>query len=298
MQYCYRAYGCNLVSDIAFEQLLTGTDAAFETITIEQCDSFADPPKGARRIGPSVIAAPNYISLDIDGVLRFVAENGTTLRYRPYENLDPLSLQVFLMGSGLGSLLMQRNFLVLHGNGVEVDGNCIICVGPSGVGKSTTAAGLMRRGYRVMSDDVCAIDDHGRLVPGVPHIKLWQEAANGLSVDTVGLSRVRPEMEKFRVPMEDAFCADNTPVKRIYVLAPHETDTVTCEALTGLDIFTALQTNTYRLPFIDGLGLSVDHFQKIAALSQRVVVKTVRRPMAGFKLDELLDVLIADATGD
>lgn len=297
MPYRYRAYGCNIASDIPFLQLMPGMDPALDTISIRRCDTLPDAPEEATRLGPFSIAAPNFLSVNVDQVVHIVALSGDTLLYRPHEKSDATSLQVFLLGSGLGGLLMQRKFLVMHGNAVQINGTCTLCVGKSGAGKSTTAAGLMQRGFRVMSDDVCAINDYSQIIPGIPHIKLWQNSADHLEIKTEGLSRIRPELEKYRIPMDDAFLAGPLSIKRVYVLSPAQTDTVTCETITGHKKLAALRANTYRLPFVKGMGLESLHFRQIAHLAQQVTVKLVRRPTEGFKLDQLLDVLIADATG-
>lgn len=293
--YGYLAYGYNLISDMPLAQLLPGTDPALDTVTLSRRDSLPEGPQDVKNIGPFVKAATNYLFMQISEVVDFVALDGTTLLYRPHDGVDLPSLQVFLLGSGLGALLMQRDLLVIHGNAIEIDGVCVLCVGPSGVGKSTTALALMQRGYRVISDDVCAINAKGQIIPGIPHIKLWQEAADNLKVQTAGLSRIRPELEKYRVPMGDSFCGDPIDVRRIYVLSPHNSGDIVCETLKGRDKFLALRGNTYRPRFVDGLGMRSAHFQQITTLSQQVTVKRLKRPSSGFQLDRLLDALIADA---
>ncbi|MEP5152131.1 hypothetical protein [Planktotalea sp.] len=293
--YRYRAYGCNIVSDIPFENLTEGADPSRDTITIRRCDSLPDAPKDARAFGNFGMAGAQYLSLNIDGFVRFSALNGNTLLYCPHETATNGTLQVFLLGSGLGTILAQRDFLVLHGNAVEIDGCGMVCVGPSGAGKSTTAAGLMQRGFRVISDDVCAIDAQGQIVPGIPYFKLWQDAASGLNIETTGLSRVHPQLEKYRVAMADAFCADPVDVRMIFVLARSGSQDFTCETLTGHAKFTALRANTYRLEHVEGMGLAERHFQQLHRLSQRITVKRIGRPVSGFHLDQLLDFLLTQA---
>ena len=156
----------------------------------------------------------------------------------------------------------------------------------------------MQRGFRVISDDVCAINAQGQIVPGIPHIKLWQDAADGLDVKTGELTRIRPEMEKYRVPLGDAFWTDAVDVRTIYVLSPLSSEIVICEVLTGRDKFSALRSNTYRLPNVVGMGLAKQHFEQLTALSQRVRVKRVCRTVSGFHLDQLLDVLVVDASAE
>lgn len=295
--YSYRAYGYNLKSDIPFAQLLPGVDPFLDTITIRRVETLPEAPDDLQQIGPYAYASANYLALQVHELVDFVALDGKTLLYCPHPNSDQASLQVFLLGSGLGALLMQREFLVLHGNSVEIDGACIVCVGPSGVGKSTTAAGLMKRGFRVLSDDVCAVNSKSQIVPGIPHLKLWQEAAEGLQLETEGLSRIRPELAKYRIPMDDAFCANPIAIKTIYLLTPHQSDAITCDTITGHSKFSALRNNTYRLRYVQGLGLGAVHFRQLTELAKTVTVKRVQRPSSGFHLDRLLDVLVADAQG-
>lgn len=296
LPYSYRAYGCNLQSDIPLSRLSPGTDPGLDTITIQRCEVLPKVPDAARQLGSVAWAARNYLSLNIEGVVHFVAQNGNALHYSPHDGIDDMSVDLFLMGSGLGAILMQRELLVMHGNAIEIDGTCIMCVGPSGVGKSTTAAGLMQRGYRVMSDDVCAIDRHHRIVPGMPHIKLWQETADELGVNTTKLARVRPGFAKFGVPLDDAFCADLVPIRVIYALESHDSDEILCETLKAHPKFMTLRANTYRLPFVRGMDLGPLHFEQLTTLSHHVTVRRVRRPATGFQLDRLLDTLVADAT--
>jgi len=54
------------------------------------------------------------------------------------------------MGSAMGALLRQRNILPFHGSYVEVDGEGVIFVGPSGIGKSAIAGGFHKRGFALL----------------------------------------------------------------------------------------------------------------------------------------------------
>jgi hypothetical protein len=56
----------------------------------------------------------------------------------------------------------------LHGAAVARGDGSLLLLGPAGAGKSTLAAALERHGYAFMSDDACAIDEHGRVLPGPP----------------------------------------------------------------------------------------------------------------------------------
>ena len=89
----------------------------------------------------------------------------------------------------MGALLHQRNILILHGSAIKVNGESVIFVGPSGVGKSTLAAGFTKRGYPFLVDDVCALSvgcNHPLVIPGFPRLKLWADTLKKIDTDTDG----------------------------------------------------------------------------------------------------------------
>jgi hypothetical protein len=85
----------------------------------------------------------------------------------------------------LAALLRNRGLLVLHANAVQTPDGVVVIAGESGSGKSTTLAALLRRGCRMLSDDVTALRPGAApglidVVPGAVQIQLTQDAAEGL----------------------------------------------------------------------------------------------------------------------
>ena len=75
----------------------------------------------------------------------------------------------------------------VHGSLVEVAGIGVLIVGPSGVGKSECVIELVRRGQRLVADDVVrlGLDDAGRLIGwSPPHIRHFIEV-RGLGLMSV-----------------------------------------------------------------------------------------------------------------
>jgi HprK-related kinase A len=59
-----------------------------------------------------------------------------------------------------------HHLLIMHGAVLERNGGALILPAPSGSGKSTLCAGLMHRGWRLLSDELILIDtDHGQVYP-------------------------------------------------------------------------------------------------------------------------------------
>jgi hypothetical protein len=93
---------------------------------------------------------------------------------------DPERLRMFLVGTALSVLCLQRGLLPLHAGAIEAGRRAIAFAGGSGAGKSTLCAHFENGGYNILSDDVCMIDvrrDHSVVWPGLPRMRLRRDAA-------------------------------------------------------------------------------------------------------------------------
>ncbi|WP_186456826.1 hypothetical protein [Sphingomonas suaedae] len=248
-------------------------------------------------MGPFCHAAEHALWLHVPGVARYLIRDGRELTYAPETGADEGSVRVFMLGSCIGALLLQRQQMVLHGNAFEVGDRCVICVGSSGAGKSTLAARMLQRGHRIIADDVCAIDPQGRAVPGMPRLKLWQETARRLGIDIAGLQRIRPSIAKFDLPIGDAFRTDPASIAAIYILKPWNRDHFAIDEIKGIEKFQALRANSYRYRFLKGMDLGPWHLQQCSALAGTVPLAQISRPRVGFDIDGLADFILTDLSG-
>jgi hypothetical protein len=172
--------------------------------------------------------------------------------------------------------------------------------GPSGRGKSTLAAAFCRAGFPLVSDDVLVVTpregDFPLAWPSYPQIKLWQDAAERLSQPTEKLNRIRATRERFALPVSDSSCSP-LPLKHLYLLELSRDDTFEIATLSGGAKLESLMENTYRPQYLEGLNQRGRHFQACAETGHLLKVKKVFRPRAGFKLDQLVQLLEKDFTG-
>lgn len=253
------------------------------------------PPEGlrdGRQVGPLLWTGDHSLWLNVPEVARFLVRHGREILIDPAPGIDEDSLRVFLLGSALGSLLFQRGLLVLHGNAIRVGDQCMLCLGGTGTGKSTLAAGFLARGHQVLADDVVAVDNECRALPGFPRIKLWQDAADQLSIDTESLRRIRPDMRKFNYPVQPA--PESLPIRWIYILGGGVGDDIRLEPIQGMDRFEHLKAHTYRARFMEGMALKTRHLQLCGQLAGRARLAWVARPTDGFHLDDLAEYLLTD----
>lgn len=290
----HRLYGLSLTSALPLPEVPLAEGSAPVDVRIDLGAIAPGPLAGARQIGPFLWVGPRRMRLEVAGVGVFLVEDGATITIDPAPGADDDSLRLFLLGSALGAVLYQRGAYLMHGNAIEIDGRCMVCVGASGAGKSTLAAALAARGLRVLADDVVPVTPQGAAIPGFPRIKLWRDSADKLGQAVDGLTRVRPGLEKFSVPLTPAG-ETPVPIRWIYALAPMTAQTgIDIVPLHGLARFAPLRNNAYRPAFAEPMGLAAAHLRQTAALSAQVHLARVRRPVAGFALDALVDALLAD----
>lgn len=290
----YRLFGLRISSDMRLPELFPCGSHRSSDVEIRRgsvpADGFAVGPK----VGPFSHAAENSLWLHIPDVARYLVRNGREVIYQPADDIDEASVRVFLLGSCVGALMLQRGELVLHGNAFEVGDHCVVCLGSSGAGKSTLAARMVQRGHSLIAEDVCAIDSDGRAIPGIPRLKLWQDTARQLEIETTGLDRVRPSIAKFHMPLLEAFRTDPAPIRAIYVLTPWNRDDFAVTDIAGIAKFQTLRANSYRFRFVKGMALGPRHFQQCRALAADVPVAQVFRPRLGFDIDGLVDIILGD----
>jgi hypothetical protein len=293
----YTCYGLTIASEMALPELIeteSDMDPAEADIRIRIGPVSADGLPDGKQLGPFLWTSRDLLWLHVPEVARFLVSGGDSIIIEPEGNADEDSIRVFLLGSVIGALLFQRGYLVLHGNAIRIGDQCMVSVGHSGAGKSTLAAGFTQRGYEILADDVVPVNADCLALSGFPRIKLWQDTASRLGIDTAPLRRIRPGMEKFNYPLHDCFAGRPLPIRWIYVLESDHLPETRFEPIRGMARFQRLRSNTYRVRFLEGMALKAEHLQLCGRLAGRIWLTRVTRPEHGFGLDALVDRILAD----
>jgi hypothetical protein len=233
---------------------------------------------------------PGVFRLLIKGVGRYLVEEGSRISVEPVEGSSSDEIRLFLMGSVLGALLYQRGLFPLHGSAVETEWGAMIFVGAQGVGKSTLAAQFFRRGYRLLSDDVCAVTTRaGKLevLPALAQFRLCADAYERLDISRDG----RFHVDKYVVPMNERYCPDPAPLNAIHVLADRQEGEPQFEILRGFDRIERLLENLYRPQFLKGQETQSDLMRLAGQIAQKASIVTVSRKRDPASIDGLVDFL-------
>jgi hypothetical protein len=292
----FRAWGLNIASCMDLPEFLPGNGGAPDVVV-----DYGPVPVSldeVRSKGVRYQAAPGRFLLTVDGVARYLVADGREILIQKTACAEDDAVRLFLQGSAFGALLHQRGVLPLHASAIRASGGAVLFCGVSGAGKSTLAGAFFKRGYPVLADDICALSpgDGGipLVLPGFPQIKLWADATRKLAEDCTFLPRVRQELEKYGLPLQEGFCSEPTPLKRIYILNATNTDRFEIGSIKGLEKFNALIRSTYRFRFTEGLGSKREHFNQCAVIGRKMDVQRVTRPRRGFRIDELMDLIEKD----
>jgi hypothetical protein len=113
----------------------------------------------------------------------------------PHLRARPELIRVTYERSVLPLVLQAGGAEVLHASAVYMRAGVVALCGNSGVGKSTTAMALSRRGHPLWADDVVALDMTGprpEVMPLSFELRLRAEAASFFGEKPGGMQRLRP----------------------------------------------------------------------------------------------------------
>lgn len=292
-RYRYSAFGLQIDSDIQFPELLQGRAGAPDvSILWGTVPGKIDMPLKEYHYYQ---ASEREFLFWVEGVGRYYVKNGDTIVVQPGGHTDLRESRLYLLGTVMGVLLMQRGLVPVHGSTVVINGCGVIFTGLSGAGKSTVAAALHKKGYALLADDVSAVafDEHGIpwVQPGYPQQKLWPVSASMIGINTTTLERVSADTNKYAVPVSAGFGRQPIPVIAVYKLEVQGCDDIMLVPLNGIEKLTAIMNNTYRVELINGLGLRTVHFQKCVKLVKSTQVFCLSRPENAASLEPLVNIL-------
>jgi hypothetical protein len=255
--YQYWGFGLYIQSELEFPELLPASPInADVTIRLGSIPEVLRSDLVSAEQFEYAISDNEYF-FHIKGVCGYYVTNGREIIVCPSAGADNRSVRIYLLGSVMAALLLQRDMFPLHVSAILKNEELILFTGESGAGKSTTLAQLALKGYRVFTDDICVlkpeIDETGNpaiaAYASYPMIKLWKDSAIRLNHDTFNNEgfNVRPGMDKYGHFFFDDFETKPYPINKIFVLTKSELpNNQQVERLTGLRAFKEMEITIYR----------------------------------------------------
>ena len=274
MTYYYRAFGLVIRSEFEVKALAAAGQSPDTPADIDVLWGKVAAQEGVA-VGDMVIATlGSSMVLNIAEVGVFKVTDGREIVVEPESQATQSEVDAYLLGSVFGALLHQRGVLPLHGNGVVSNGQVYMFCGDSGAGKSTLAAYFQRRGFSLLTDDLCAVDDTGPRLgvwPGIPRLKLWDDALAHLGQSTEGLAPVPWSEGKFELPMQGVSFGGPYPIAAIYHLRQaDDQNEAGIHRVTGLDAVNVVTANIYRRRLADLAGRAPEYLAHSVKIARTV----------------------------
>jgi hypothetical protein len=241
----------------------------------------ADGPIDARiTIGDRDAAQPGEYRFAVDGVAQYRIAGGDRIDVSIAPGAADGEVRLFLLGTALAALCVQRGVLLLHASVVRAGGRTIALCGPQQSGKSTLAAALVGRGAAFVCDDLARFGRDGCdsvVYPSTPRMKLSPQALASLDWPAERFPRVHPRAVKFHVPQVHGDPWSPVPLHAICLLEWADGAAATAR-LRGTAALTAfVNAATYRPRLLEPMGRLAAHWQQYAAIAAATPVYRLTR---------------------
>jgi len=295
----YKAFGFIIKSSISLPELKKisspvnayDIEIEFESLT-EAWNSVSTPSN-------QFFVSEQHIMFHLANIAIYRIENGNKIIVSPMEGIEESQLRLYILGSCMGAILMQRQVLPLHGSAIAMDGKAYAIVGHSGAGKSTLASAFLEKGFDLLTDDIIPLTfskESGRpyVIPSYPQQKLWQESLAHFGHDSSNFKPLVNRKTKFAVPVTSQFSDKPIPLAGIFELVKTKENHITLKPLHKLDVLQTIFNHTYRNNFIDGMKLREWHFYSALKVINHVNIYQLRRPGFRFTVGELIDCVLGE----
>lgn len=291
----YKAFGLSLVSDISLPELYQ-IDNPVNSVDVEI--NILGLSNESLEMQNDLVINEDFVMFRVPDAATFTIQDGKRITVSPLKkNFDEDLIRLYILGSCMGVILMQKKIFPLHGSAVVINGRAYAFIGDSGVGKSTLASSFLSRGNHLLSDDVIAItfsrDNNIPIVtPSYPQQKLWQESLIEFGIETSQFRSIHGRENKFCIPVSTHFSDELVPLAGVFELVKTENAEIELSRIEKLERFHTLFRHTYRNFLISRLGLMDWHFTTSANILEKLDLYQLRRPDSGFSANQLVSKIL------
>lgn len=280
-KYNYWGYGLKIASQIQFPELLPANFTEPD-VTVELSTELKEIDGKKNTIGDrSYTINHKELLFEQKHVARYLASDGARIFIElACGNVENTMVRLVLLTSVFAAILLQRKRLPIHASAILKDGKLILIAGESGVGKSTSLAGLISKGYTLFSDDVVAINPDFMAFASYPMMKLWDDTQQKLNSDYFNDKSysIKSGVKKYGIFFHDSFITACFPIKAFIILKKANVDRLIATELSGIAKFEAIQAHIYRQLFIHEVNLRKLSFEILSYLSSSCTVYEITRP--------------------
>ena len=175
-----------------------------------------------------------------------------------------------LMSLPIGYCLMYNNNLVMHASAVSVEGNASLFIGKSGMGKSVLAYQLIEKGFKYLSEDICAVSDKNFVQPSMPFIKISDEFIKNNFQKTYKLNSDKRNRKGLFIDQKKFL---NSPqiIKNICIFNDSATEICEITKITKKESLPLILKNSFRsLPLLNDKKFDEQVINRILKLNNEI----------------------------
>lgn len=292
----YRAFGLNIISEFELSELIINNNENEHIDVIINKADLSERWSQLAKADDMYVISKNLFMFHIKDTAIFCVQDGGIITVSPVIGADEAKIRLFVLGTCMGTLLMQRKVLPLHGSAIAIDGKAYAFVGHSGAGKSTLASAFIGKDFQLLSDDVIAVtfspDDIPMVMPAYPQQKLWQESLTGFGMETSRYQSIYDRETKYLVPVTDHFVTKPLPLAGVFELTKTDGSDTEIVPMKGLARLHALYCHTFRSSLLERFELMDWHFKTSISISDRIQMYQLRRPITGFTAPQLVSLIL------
>lgn len=294
--YSYKVYGLQIESEVEIDEFISCYHS-HSTSTVKIC--YGTMPESIKSIMEegilSSFSARGNVWFHIKGVGTYNIKNGDVITVEPCENADKQLLNVYLMCSCLGFIMIQRDKVAIHGGTVVINNKAVIITGDRGAGKSTLSTAFRQMGYNFLADDVAAtiIDEIPMVNPGFPYQKLCEDAIDMLGYNKNMLKSFPCDDKiKYMVPARESFEEKDIELYAIYEITVGNVNDVQIEEIRGGEKMSKLMKNIYRGEFLNRLGgFTPKYFKQCLDIAKHIKFYKIIRPVNQFTVKRQIELI-------
>ena len=287
----YRLGPFLLESEIPIPELVTAGEGGLADVSI-RLGEVPERLEGEVANESRWWASRDQYLLRVPGVAGFLVGRGREVTVQPAEGAPVADIRAYLLSPVFSMLCYQAGMVALHASSVRVGDGVVAFLGDSGAGKSTLAAYLERRGYAVVSDDICLLDSRLSVVPVAPALKLWRSALEQMEEDAEEMPRVFSGDDKYRVATRCA--GERLPLREVVFLewgdkgGDFAGDFAPVE---GVDAVARLMRFSNYDYLMKAMGRQRESFLRCGQILAQVRANVFRRPQDFARIDRVVDAL-------
>lgn len=280
MIHYYKVYGLTIACPIAFPEMREISTP----VVIDAEIFFSEPPAWVLQ----EYQAGKYSSItkDImwfrlnDELLIYVEYGNKVFVWQMEEDLDPVYMRSYILTGAMTFLLLQRDYVLIHGSGLVHNGNAFIISGPSTSGKSTTALNLLEYpNIQFATDDICALQVTSTsciLYPGPPFQKVCSDVKAKNSKEHY---TYLPEPGgKYSRQLSEKVVETPVSVSSMFILTKTHSDKLNTRELSGVNKLHALTHNLFRGELLHIIGITPQKMLQLTTTAKSFPILEIERP--------------------